>query len=367
MHVFPVNGKRKMLWLCMHPGLWNNTKKFKSLLSIKNETRRASVQEKTGSRLVVVPDFLSSEECDALVDLNRAAGSEPVADTSHWGYLNAQNLTRCPHGSSSYVPDVVARIEQRMYDLTRIPAHQHEDGIVVAWRALDTPPALDNDGDGVVSKQGSLHLGIESNPAVVVTVVLFLSDTADDIRGGDIYFPTFGRNDKRFRNITYDMLDVLSTGATWHAPLLQRPAPDPSLEEFLPCASPLSTSCGNQHRVTQTALRQCASVGNKRRTKRGVKAMRQGIAIAPIKGSAVFFYSRLRNGLPDPDMWHMHCPVASIAEDDGGGDRGFWMAVKHKVLPVQAMEDSARLVWDSTYATCSHPGCGSVADTAEPS
>jgi hypothetical protein len=53
------------------------------------------------------------------------------------------------------------------------------------------------------------------------------------------------------------------------------------------------------------------------------------------RGTAIVYYSRMRNGMPDPDAWHSDCPAK----------RGtLWFAEKVKTLPV----DRATGAWDFT-------------------
>lgn len=305
----------------MSTGAWNFSSRYKkrvlkpmAMLKGKNRT---TLYEKTGSRLLAMPGFLTPDECDELIGL---ADSDVFADKgtdgpragAGWGWRAAPK-------AGQYSSPLLLQIEHKLFNLTGVPAHRHD---IAAHVGTVTP-----------SDTSFLRHDLGTDPSMIATFVVFLSPPE---HGGEIIFPTFGRSDKTYRNLTYDLLAKNITDP-WNMPSITAAdgtEPTPTCKE-LHC---------RQHRVSMHAMKGCASLAKKKRVSKGVKAVRGGFGVPTKQGSAALWYSRLRDGLPDPDMWHMHCPQNTSSR----------VLVIHKRLPVVGVGPAA--TWDSEYdAVCETP------------
>jgi hypothetical protein len=75
--IFGVNGSQIQALTNLSTGAWDRTAKFRKLLKAHSATQKAAVMEKAGTRVLVVPGLLSSEQCAAIVAASQGNAFTP--------------------------------------------------------------------------------------------------------------------------------------------------------------------------------------------------------------------------------------------------------------------------------------------------
>lgn len=217
-----------------------------------------------------------------------------------------------------------------------------------------TEPGLANDGYAPTAARNlphgdvpwALHHDLGVSPAMVVTVRIFLSMA----KGGEARFPFFGSNDKHARNATEAVLiqgraqqwliperiEIIPTSHGGLEPVTQPPI---VLDEF---GAEVRARLLRSKRYDDDLLGVCAQLPNTTGSSKPMYRRKSATVVPPKRrGVAIVYWSRLKGGEPDPDGWHHDCPVV--------GDSTLWVAVKHKVLPIELAEGEPA-VWDHSVA-----------------
>jgi hypothetical protein len=230
----------------------------------------------TAATLVHVPNFLSESEVQTL----RAIGDTTAAMHKVGAYQSVE--LRRPWEQNA---DATAKaIEARIGKLTGIPPHTSDSPLRMSVTRADATAS----GDLQVQ---NLHHDLQNAPARVATVLMYLSDDANDgLGGGATLFPCLDLPDAAApRSRERERLCVALDAGFARGELFL--SPPGGIYSSKPCFDPQAASL---------ASGLCASSGSN-----------DAVAVTPRRGDALLFWSASpTNGSVLRHMWHGGCRVA---------------------------------------------------------
>lgn len=216
----------------------------------------------------------------------------------------------CPEPSEA--TELLARIDERIGRLVGVPPHAGEEPMLVS---LQQP--------GVTTEpfENLHHDKINGNKSRRSATVLIYLSSCDDSEGGHTIFPALPP----------------AEGAPVDPPALA--AVESSLRaayergtRALGCQACAQQAAGPSPSAAEAAELEHAHAHARDECERARRGRSHALAVRPLAGAALVFWSTLSDGTPDPRMWHAGCLGV-------GGQR--WLLQKFKQpLPGDAWEDA---------------------------
>ena len=253
--------------------------------------------------IFTVPNFVSHEEALQLIGHAERcfdAGAAPPNDRHR---VSIGTRGGCEAGSRSVL---FSRIEDRIAALTGLSTHEAEETIMIS---RSDPAAI-----GAQPAFGNLHHDKNNQERRVATVIVYLTTVDGDSSGGHLIFPTLQEPHSAAVRRAY------ARGA-----------------RALGCRDN-QESCGDAGSVVTHAANEC---------ERATMGIQEGIAIRPIEGMAVVFWSSagasasgMSETKADPLLWHAACVERKASA------HGRWVLQKFKTppqtMPEQRVQRAAR-------------------------
>jgi hypothetical protein len=255
--------------------------------------------------ILLYEGFVNSTECKMLLTMSKAVrerddGSCELAD-SNW--TAAQR-------------DLVSRVEARIGQLTSCPSHEEEPPLLLLYERR----ASEGGEDPTRSLGKSLHVDTNGGkPRRFASALLYLSSPA---AGGQTVFPLASTTPACLKTATGDA-----------------PAREAALAGSRQLLKAGTYHTGNSKKPAARAIE--ALVQHTPRSHAPPKgashvATENGVAIRPIAGNLVLFWTRENDGTIAPRSWH----GGEVVPHDAGQDK--WLLRKFKEIPQAVFDDAAK-------------------------
>ena len=248
-------------------------------------------------RIFEIPRFLSQGETDTL---RKFAESCFAAQETGHDLPIPIGRAGCEAGRAAVA---LSRVEERIALLTQMPAHEGEEAIMFA-RQLEAA----GDGPWFVN----IHHDKNKFERREATVLVYLS-TQLDSQGGHTVFPTLPGATRAHNGSSTSLLGSYTVAASDAFRRGRR---------ALGCSDG-SAGCGDEGGLVAHTQAQCALA------LRGTQQA-SALAVRPVAGTALVFWSVQRDGTPDAAMWHTGCLARSL------GSAGRWTLQKFKTPAADA-------------------------------